>query len=209
MRKIFKRSGRRGHRGFTIIELMTVVLVVAVLVALALPSFTNLFKRFRVSTAASEISHALQFARANAITTRSNVGMCNATSDPTNCDSEVLSGGIRVWRDPNNTDKEDSTVVDSAGNPVNPLRIIPASSFNKLNVEFASDQTKIIFSPLGFVTDSTGGTVSSGAIYVWPVDDGNNPATASYVNTVCLGIGGKISIVAEWVDISSTPNRCT
>ncbi|RYH70415.1 MAG: prepilin-type N-terminal cleavage/methylation domain-containing protein [Alcaligenaceae bacterium] len=53
--------------GFTAIELMVVVSIVAILAALAAPSFTPLIERWRVRTAAEDLTSTLYYARSEAI----------------------------------------------------------------------------------------------------------------------------------------------
>jgi prepilin-type N-terminal cleavage/methylation domain-containing protein len=54
-------------RGFTIIELMIVVVIVAVLLALAAPSFREQLARRTLEGAANELSADLQYARSQAV----------------------------------------------------------------------------------------------------------------------------------------------
>jgi prepilin-type N-terminal cleavage/methylation domain-containing protein len=56
-----------NHRGFTIIELMVTVLIAAVLLAVAVPSFIDTLERRRVVGAANELSADLQYARSLAV----------------------------------------------------------------------------------------------------------------------------------------------
>lgn len=60
-------SLRRNTRGFTIIELMAVVAVVAVLVSLAAPAMRDYLDRQRLITQARAIQSLAQFARSEAI----------------------------------------------------------------------------------------------------------------------------------------------
>lgn len=53
--------------GFTLIEAMVVVALVAILAALAVPSFTTMVANQRLSSAAQELQTLLQFARAEAV----------------------------------------------------------------------------------------------------------------------------------------------
>ena len=53
--------------GFTLIEMMVVIMIVGILASLAAPSFTNAFDRYRVSSAVDEFNTTLQFARVEAI----------------------------------------------------------------------------------------------------------------------------------------------
>lgn len=58
---------RNGQFGFTIIEMMVAVLVLAILLGLAVPNMRDMVIRNRVSTQANSIVGALQFARSEAI----------------------------------------------------------------------------------------------------------------------------------------------
>jgi type IV fimbrial biogenesis protein FimT len=64
-----------AQRGFTIIELMTVVVVVAVLLALAIPSFRELIARNRLEGVTSELGTDLQYTRSEAVSRNGNVGL--------------------------------------------------------------------------------------------------------------------------------------
>lgn len=58
---------RKSANGFTAIELMVVVAIVAVLAALAGPSFRDLMDGFRVRAATEELTNSIYFARSEAI----------------------------------------------------------------------------------------------------------------------------------------------
>ncbi|WP_083235427.1 GspH/FimT family pseudopilin [Acidovorax sp. RAC01] len=63
-----KADGRvRKPRGFTAIELMVVVAIVAILASLAGPSFRDLTDGFRVRAASEEVTNTIYFARSEAI----------------------------------------------------------------------------------------------------------------------------------------------
>ncbi|MDR2838551.1 MAG: GspH/FimT family pseudopilin [Azonexus sp.] len=198
MIKAYDKVNSGDFRGFTIIEMLVVVLIIAILVAIALPSFTSTIKRYRVNAAASQIAHALQFARASAIRTRSHVGVSNAAG----CDAANWNCGIDVWRDPNNSGEQDTSLT----NPANPLKTIPATALQGVNVEFASagDAGSIIYGPLGFAVGANGVIANTGAIHVWPSTEGDNPEAASYARTICLGAGGKVSVMAGSVSPEET-----
>jgi type IV fimbrial biogenesis protein FimT len=57
-------------RGFTIIELMTVLVIVGVLAVIAIPSFNDLMARRRLEGVTTDLSTDLQFARTSAVTQR-------------------------------------------------------------------------------------------------------------------------------------------
>ncbi|MDR2155866.1 MAG: GspH/FimT family pseudopilin [Burkholderiaceae bacterium] len=69
------KSGLCVMRGFTIVELMTVVAVLAVLLALAAPSFNAIMERWRVRQTVESLRSSLYYARSEAIRRGGNVVM--------------------------------------------------------------------------------------------------------------------------------------
>lgn len=64
----------RRERGFTLVELMTVIAIVAVLAATAAPSFRQLIATQRIRGAASALTESLWVARAEALKRNADVG---------------------------------------------------------------------------------------------------------------------------------------
>jgi type IV fimbrial biogenesis protein FimT len=179
--------------GFTAIELMVVVLLVAIITALALPSFDWTFKRYRVSTAASEIANTLQFTRMEAIRGRNQTVMAQTTNPDPGCTTGANTDwhcGIDVFDDTNN-DMSSSGARDTG---YATLKTISTTNFSGLNVQ--SSNQNIVYTPLGFFLNNTTG----GYIYVWPSIDGTAPETASYVNTICLGAGGGVNVFKYYIN---------
>jgi type IV fimbrial biogenesis protein FimT len=90
-------------KGFTLIELMIVVAIVAVLLTVAVPSFVSMIQSNRVAGEVSSLENDLQFARANAIQRGQSVSVCISSSGTT-CTAAGSDWGAG-W-----------IVVDSAGN---------------------------------------------------------------------------------------------
>lgn len=65
--KQLHRYSQRHFRGFTLIEVMVVVSILAVLIALAAPSFTPMIERWRVRQATEQLQSTLYYARSEAI----------------------------------------------------------------------------------------------------------------------------------------------
>lgn len=61
------------QRGFTLVELITVLLIAAVLLIMAAPSFRDTFDRRRLEGQANEFATDLQFARSEAVARNLNV----------------------------------------------------------------------------------------------------------------------------------------
>jgi type IV fimbrial biogenesis protein FimT len=68
---------RAMAQGFTIIELMFVVVILTILIAVAAPSMSNLVRDQRVKTAVGDVYAALAFARSEAIKRNVTVGLCS------------------------------------------------------------------------------------------------------------------------------------
>ena len=69
----------RPQRGFTIIELLIVIVILGVLAALAAPSFSDSIKRYRVGSVRDSMTASIQWARSEAIRRRLSVGMVRTT----------------------------------------------------------------------------------------------------------------------------------
>jgi len=67
--------GRAANRGFTLVELMIVLVVAAILLMVTVPSFVNMFTRMRVEGTGNELSADLQYARTEALRRRAAVSL--------------------------------------------------------------------------------------------------------------------------------------
>ena len=76
----------RHSKGFTLVELMVTIAVVAVLLAIALPSFRNVIQRNRVATASNDLLASVSYARTTAIYRHQLVSMC-PSDDGNSCTS--------------------------------------------------------------------------------------------------------------------------
>jgi type IV fimbrial biogenesis protein FimT len=65
----------RRNGGFTMIELMVVIAIVAILAAVAVPSFTESMARRRLEGVANELSADLQYAKSQAASVNANVAL--------------------------------------------------------------------------------------------------------------------------------------
>lgn len=69
-------------RGFTLLELMVTIAVLAILTTIAIPNFRDLVQNNRVTTQANELVSALTFARTEAVKRGRNVVVTVAAANP-------------------------------------------------------------------------------------------------------------------------------
>ena len=66
----------RIARGFTLLELMVVLIIVAIVLTFAIPSFRTLLMNSRVNDVVSNLSGALNYARNTALSKNAPIGVC-------------------------------------------------------------------------------------------------------------------------------------
>lgn len=81
----------RSLRGFTLIELMVTIAVLAVLMTLAAPSFSDFFQRYRLRGAADEVASLLVTARTEAMTRNRDVAVVFGGTDAAWCVGAVAA----------------------------------------------------------------------------------------------------------------------
>lgn len=87
--KIFK------EKGYTVLELMSVIAIVGILVALAVPSFSNVTKKNTITATTNELAGLLQYAKTMAVAHNNPVIVCPYTKTGTTytCEDDFASGG--------------------------------------------------------------------------------------------------------------------
>ena len=80
--------------GFTLIELMFTIMVLAVLLAIGIPSFREFTQASRMATATNSLIGDLNYARTEAIKRRQPVTLCRSTDGAT---CATAAGDFREW----------------------------------------------------------------------------------------------------------------
>ena len=113
------------YAGFTIIELMLTIVIGAILLAVAIPSYTNMVLNNCLTTKANTLVSAMQLARSTAVTFRDDVlvGAAACRIDTTDNDApngacnnaDDFGDGVVVYRDIDGDGLADETLEDLNG----------------------------------------------------------------------------------------------
>jgi len=102
-------------RGFTLLELMVVVVIAGLLLGIGVPAMGNFIRNSRITAAANDIMATLHYARSEAIKRRAAVSVCSSTNaldaDPDCAASPMLTGWV-VFVDANQNGERDDTSFD-------------------------------------------------------------------------------------------------
>lgn len=176
-------SARRLTDGFTLIELMVTIAIVAVLVAIAFPSFESTIRSNRVATTTNELMASLSLARSEALRNPGGAAICTST-DGTLCDlSGNWNNGWIVWIDVNG---------DGLQDPVDDRVVRSFATSDKLDVSVvstASSALPIFFNARGRVEDATSRTFSLQPVGCTPQQP--------FVRVLALSATGQTKIAKE------------
>ncbi len=94
------------QRGFTLVELMVTVAVVAILAAIAFPSFESTMRSNRVATTTNELISSISLTRSEAMRNPNGAALCTSRTGEA-CDGEWSDGWL-VWIDTDGDGELDS-----------------------------------------------------------------------------------------------------
>ncbi|WP_299873246.1 GspH/FimT family pseudopilin [uncultured Cocleimonas sp.] len=106
------RSKIRNNSGFTLIEMIVTVTIVAIFASIAVPSFSQLIKSNKETTTTNEFISSLVLARSEALKRSRDIIVCSS-DDQVNCNGGTdFSDGWIVYTDCNGDGLPTATAVD-------------------------------------------------------------------------------------------------
>jgi type IV fimbrial biogenesis protein FimT len=101
--EILRRGSRERARGFTLVELLAVLAIVAVLAGAATPSMSALMRSVRLTTATNDLLASFAMARSEAVKRKSRVAMCKSSNGVSCASTGGWEQGWIVFHDVDNS----------------------------------------------------------------------------------------------------------
>jgi type IV fimbrial biogenesis protein FimT len=182
------RAGTAEQSGFTLIELIIVMILVGILVAIGIPSFSSITTSSRMSAESNTLLGDLQYARAEAARAGIPVTVCVANTAENACNSASTSwqGGWIIFTDVN----DDQTATD-AGDSV--LRVQRAFAGTDTFTSVGNDYS-VTFTREGFASVGGGSLI---------IELHNTPTNSYYSRCLEITQAGMMSIQTPTTDATN------
>jgi len=183
----------RKQTGFTLVELMITLLIAAILLSQAVPSFLTMLQNSRITTQANDYVTSLNVARSEAVKRGSRITVCKSTNNTTCIASGGWQQGWIIFVDADNDAVVDNgeevlrahgpfepgNTLVGTGNTANYISFI-GSGFSQLTNGGVQNGELVMCDNRGFGSNARAIILSaSGAVRTVPADD------ATVVATLC------------------------
>jgi type IV fimbrial biogenesis protein FimT len=149
-----KMKDKQG--GFTLIELMFTIVVLAVLLAIGIPNFRDFLRNSRMVSAANDFLTDVNLARSESVKRRVSVTLCKSTNG-TSCSTDA-SVALRRWIVFVDDDPNTAVNANDGNGAVDANEVVLKDRSIAASVTPTSAGNRIVFRPSGFpVVDATNG----------------------------------------------------
>lgn len=187
---------RSAQHGFTLIELMIVVLLLAIISAFALPAFQSFIASNRLTSQANELLAGLNLARSEAVRTQRRSVLCRATTSNgtvATASGCVTTADTQPWQGWFVFVDEDADGVFDASEVVLREQVITGSSLNLVSDEaLRTAGNRIAFRPDGLAR-APGSLALQGAVISVCDSSGALEVTANARNVTLLS-GSRVAV---------------
>lgn len=171
-----------NHKGFTLVELLVTISVAGILIAIAIPSFSNIIIDYRLNTISSELAEVMSFARSESIKRNKTITFCRVTAE----NSNVCTDG-KLWS---------HWIVKQNTNSTEEVDVIKRGSINSHNASIQMTTKNISSSKISVSADGltrSGSMLLSDAQIIICATSG--PAESTRIIT--LGAASQVSIAKK------------
>lgn len=147
-------SAVRRSQGFTLIELVVALSVLAIIVAMAVPSFTSLINSNRLSTNANELVAAVQLAKMESLRRGMRVGVCESSNGTTCTDGDTWAQWITIADIDRDGDFDAADEVLRVGIAKVPVQV-------RVSGDIGDNGNRIEFRPDGLARDDGGALLNA------------------------------------------------
>lgn len=172
-----------GHRGFSLIELVVTIMVLAIVVSIALPGMRDFIVGNRLSSAVNGFVGLINYARSEAIARNQDVMVCPRALEASICASTLSWNvhDVQVF-----VDEDGSGQLNGAELVLKTMAAVDASDVN-MAFDQAND-VALVFGSAGFARNAQSFKIyakSNDAAYV-----------ARFGRTVCVSKAGRVRVMA-------------